>query len=867
MQLNIEEINDAEIRLAWQAENCESCTYRLYWSDRYSETMEYKCIYEGTDTGFTLKKATHIPHYLKVEAWRDGELREKSPLLKTPVKKVFHEQLEKLNRGLIAIATKEGVFLGWRMFLDEVTGYTETGMSGTDYMVYKNGKKLALITDSTNYLDVEGTLQDTYSVAAVHVCRERAEQREKAECGESADREEKAECGESAEQREKAESAGGFIWDGKMVHEEGIPCEAVHVCPNEYMEIPMQIPEGGVTPAGEVYTYSANDMSVGDVDGDGEYEFFVKWDPSNAHDVSGKGYTGKCFIDCYKLSGRLLWRLDMGVNIRAGAHYTQFMVYDFDGDGKAEMSVKTAPGTCMTVYNEDGTVRSRKYITLPEEDMAKGITHEDNYVCSADDYYEHIVSLFQGWRNIPEVKIGQWPATLEECFSMEDSEVSGGKKYTYPLSRQDAEALADYFIDVYAPSRSKKNELRKFEGFIYEGPEYLTMFGGNGEELETIRFPHPREDDGLRWGDYAMNRIEPCNRVDRFLSGVAYLDGERPYLIICRGYYTRTTVVAYDFFEGKHRVRFDIDSGYVPMDNPFCAGPHEAMGTDPVYGCLAGQGNHSLSTADVDGDGFQEIIYGAAVIDHDGSVLYSSRGKLPDGRDAKFGHGDAMHVAVIDPDRPGFQIFNVFEGAKAAPYGWALRDAETGEPFFGEYAETDLGRCMIGDVNPDVRGLCVWVKEMYDCKGNKLPDKVLGTNQSIRFAADLSTQVTDGVDFINEKHVGIVNDNTHGILLKPEGTLTNNGTKGNPCLVADIFGDFREELLLRTEDSSAIRIYTSLEITHHKLFTLMHDTMYRTGIAWQNNCYNQPCYTKFYYAGVMDFSQVLPWLNAEQAMI
>lgn len=834
IQLKLEKIEDTQLDVQWQAEDSEGCTYRLYWSDRYSKTMEYKCVYEGQDTCFTLKKATHVPYYFRVEAWLNGEKQGESELLKTPVKKVFHEQLEKLNRGLIAIATEEGVFLAWRMFLEEVTGYTDTGMSGTDYMVYKNGKKLALVTDSTNYLDREGTLQDTYSVAAVHI------------------------CGESADRREKAESGREFVWEGKTIHEEGVPCEAVHVCPREYMEIPLQIPAGGVTPAGEVYTYSANDMSVGDVDGDGEYEFFVKWDPSNAHDVSQKGYTGKCFIDCYKLSGRLLWRLDMGVNIRAGAHYTQFMVYDFDGDGKAEMSVKTAPGTCMTVYHEDGTVQSKKYITLPEKDTAKGVTHEDNYVCGADDYYRHIVRLFRGWQDIPEVKNGQWPATLEECFSTEAAPME--KKYEYPLSQQDAEALADYFIDVYAPSRSAKNELRRFEGFVYEGPEYLTMFGGDGAELETIYFPHPREDDGLKWGDYAMNRIEPCNRVDRFLSGVAYLDGERPYLIICRGYYTRTTIVAYDFFQGKHRVRFDIDSGYVPMDNPFRANPHEALGTDPVYGCLAGQGNHSLSTADVDGDGCQEIVYGAAVIDHDGSVLYSSRGKLPDGRDAKFGHGDAMHVAVIDPDRPGFQIFNVFEGAKAAPYGWALRDAETGEPFFGEYAETDLGRCMIGDVNPDVRGLCVWVKEMYDCKGNKLPDKVLGTNQSIRFAADLSTQIIDGVDYIHEKHIGVVNDNTHGILLKPEGTLTNNSSKGNPCLAADIFGDFREELLLRTEDSSAIRIYISLEITHHKLFTLMHDTMYRTGIAWQNNCYNQPCYTKFYYASDMDFSQVLPYL-------
>lgn len=809
LNLNLEQIEELSLKITWQSLG-DGVTYKVYWSDRYTERMEYKCLKETTDTQFTLKKSTHIPHYLKVEAWRGQEKTGESKLLKTPVKRVLHEQLEKLNRGLIAIHTDEGVFLGWRMFLDEVTGYTETGMSGTDYVIYKNGQKLALVTDSTNYLDREGTVQDTYSVAAV---------------------------------------SGGS---------EQAPCESVTVNPNTYYEIPLQIPEGGVTPAGQSFTYSANDMSVGDVDGDGEYEFFVKWDPSNSHDVSHRGYTGKCYIDCYKFSGRLLWRLDMGVNIRAGAHYTQFMVYDFDGDGKAEMSVKTAPGTCMTVYNEDGSVKSKKYITLLPEDVAKGVTHEDNYVCSAQDYCDHIVEMFREWSDYEEVKSGQWPATVEECFGLQ-------KKYNYPLSEADAKELADYFLDVYAPGRSDKNLLREFEGFIYQGVEYLTMFAGDGRELETIAFPHPRVDDGLRWGDYAMNRIEPCNRVDRFQSGVAYLDGERPYLIICRGYYTRTTIVAYDFFEGKHRVKFDVDSGFVPMDNPFYAGPHLDEGTDPVYGCLTGQGDHSLSVADVDGDGCQEIIYGAAVVDHDGSVLYSSRALMPDGKTlVKLGHGDAMHVAVIDPDRPGYQIFNVFEGASHVPYGWALRDAETGEVFFGEHADKDLGRCMIGYVDPSVRGLCVWVRDMYDCKGNKLSIPLLGTNQSIRFAADMSTQITDSVDYLHNTHTGVVSDITHGIMLNPEGTLTNNGTKGNPCLVADIFGDFREEILLRTQDSSAIRIYTGLEITGHKLFTLMHDTMYRTGIAWQNNCYNQPCYTKFYYAGDMDFSQVLPYLNAEK---
>ena len=281
-------------------------------------------------------------------------------------------------------------------------------------------------------------------------------------------------------------------------------------------------------------------MSVGDIDNDGEYEYFVKWDPDNSHDVSIKGYTGRCFIDCYKLDGTLVWRLDMGQNIRAGAHYTQFMVYDFNGDGRAEMAVKTAPGTVMTRFAPDGTVLSRRYITMPQKDLDAGYSHADNYVCTAQDYRLHMAEVFRHWHTHPEVVNGRWPATVEQCFGL-------APQYAYPLCEADALALADYFLDVYAPSRSPKNELRKFEGFVYDGPEYLTMFGGDGAELDTIDYPYPRVDDGLLWGDYAMPRIEPCNRVDRFNAGVAYLDGERPYLIACRGYYTRATLAAYDF--------------------------------------------------------------------------------------------------------------------------------------------------------------------------------------------------------------------------------------------------------------------------------------------------------------------------------
>ncbi len=816
MEIRIENITEQEIDFTWDAvQDAES--YRLLWKDRKRESMQFKALLPTTELKGTLKKMPRIPYYVKVQALKGEAVLAESDTIKTPVKKVLNEQLEKLGRGLVAVKTNNGIFVSWRLFKNEVTGCTKTGLSGTDFALFKNGEKIATVTDSTNYLDKEGTEKDIYSVVPF--------------------------------------VSGSVPSDSELAEKEKT---AEHVSAwksgSNYIDISLRIPEGGTTIAGEDFIYHANDISVGDVDGDGEYEYIVKWDPSNSHDVSQRGYTGKVYLDCYKLDGRLLWRLDMDVNIRAGAHYTQFMVYDFNNDGHAEMALKTAPGTCMHFFDEKGNETGCQYITIPKEDLEKGVSHDDDYVCSAKDYAEHMKELFLGWQDHPEVKNGHWPKTLEECFGIP-------VKYSYPLSERDAKALVDYFLDVYAPLRSDKNKLREFEGFIYEGPEYLTMFAGDGKELETIPFKFGRDDDGLMWGDYSMKRIEPCNRVDRFLSGVAYLDGERPYLIMCRGYYTRTTLVAYDFFNNRFNEVWSVDSGYVPMSNPFNDNPHEAKGTDPVYGIIAGQGNHSLSTADVDGDGCQEIIYGAACIDNDGSVLYSSYDYLPNGTYAKLGHGDAMHVANIDPDRPGLEIFNVFEGAKAAPYGYALRDAEDGSVYFGEYAESDLGRCMVGDICPDVPGLQVWVNDVYSVKGEKLDVQAPSTNMNIHWAADLSTQVTDGKSYLTEEKRGVINDITHGEMLVPEGTATNNGTKGNPCLVADLFGDFREEIVLRLADDSALRIYINTDITVHKLFTPLHDTQYRVGVAWQNNCYNQPGYVSYYYASDMRFDEVLPELD------
>ena len=726
-------------------------------------------------------------------------------------------QLEALDRGLVAVATSEGVFLSWRLLASEATGATDTGLAGPDFAVYRDGERIATVTDSTNLADAAGTATSQYTVAPV------------------------------VNGIELEASAPVTAWS------------------QGYHDLPLQKPADGVTPKsvafpdGQPYTYAANDVSVGDVDGDGAYEYVVKWDPSNSQDVSIKGYTGPVYIDTYELDGTLLNRLDLGVNIRAGAHYTQFLVYDFDGDGRSETMLKTAPGTKSTTYNADGSVANESYITMPDADVAAGYAHTDDYRLSAAGYEERLTQVFQGWTEHPEVVAGHWPATLEQAWGIPVT-------HEYPLSRESAEELVDYFIDVYAPARSARNELRKFEGFIVDGPEYLTVFdSATGEELETVAYEPGRGDDGLLWGDYAMTRIEPANRVDRFLSGVAYLDGDHPSAVFARGYYTRSTIATYDWNGKRLKQRWFIDSGHVPMTNPFNDGPHGRDGTDPVYGKITTQGFHSLSAADVDADGKHEIVYGSATIDDDGGVLYSSFDVLPPespgaGAEVRLGHGDAMHVTDIDPARAGTEIWTAHEGATGAPYGSAMRDAANGEVLFGAYSGRDTGRAMIGDVRADVPGIEVWssmpggteASGLLSATGEILSTATPGTNQSIRWAADLTTQIVNG----SGTATPTIDDWTRGPLLTATGTLTNNGTKGNPSLVADVLGDWREELLVRTADSNALRIFVSTEVTTHKLTTLMHDVQYRAEVARQQTTYNQPSYTSYYLASDVDWSQV-----------
>lgn len=724
-------------------------------------------------------------------------------------------RLEQLDRGLVAASTGEGVFLSWRLLGDEVAGHGPNGMTGATFRVYRDGRPIATVTDSTNYKDARGTARSEYRVAPIVKGRE----------------------------GRKSDSATPWL--------------------KTFYDLPLKKPADGVTPAGEAYTYAANDLSVGDVDGDGRYEYVVKWDPSNSKDVSQRGYTGNTYVDTYELDGTLRWRLDLGVNIRSGAHYTQFLVYDLDGDGRSEMMLKTAPGTKIIRYGSRGQVVSERYVTMPRADVKAGYANTDDYRKSAADYFDHVAAMFEKWHEHPEVVAGRWPATLEAAFGI-------APKYRYPLSHADAVELATYFVDVYAPARSGNNRLREFAGFVLTGPEYLSVFeGATGRELQTIPYKPGRGDDGLLWGDYAMARVEPGNRVDRFLSSVAYLDGRRPSAIFARGYYTRTTLVAYDWDGRRLKERWYVDSGHVPMANPFNASPHGVDGSDPEYASLTTQGFHSMSVADVDDDGRQEIVYGSATIDDDGDLLYSSFAQAPPqsnvpGQNVRLGHGDAMHVGDIDPARPGLEIWTVHEGGAWAPYGWALREAATGKVIHGGYSGVDTGRGMAGDVDPAVPGLETWSSMppdqaiqagLWSARGEYLGRDAPGTNMSIRWAADMTTQIVNGTA-TTELQTPTIDDRRRGTLLTAEGTLTNNWTKGNPGLVADVFGDWREELLVRTADSSAVRMYVSTELTDRKLYTLMHDPQYRVDVARQQTAYNQPAYPSFYLGSDIDWSKV-----------
>lgn len=530
-----------------------------------------------------------------------------------------------------------------------------------------------------------------------------------------------------------------------------------------YKDIAFKVPDGGKTPKDEEYTYTANDMSVGDLDGDGEYEYIVKWDPSNSKDNSVKGYTGNVYLDAYELDGTLLWRIDLGVNIRAGAHYTQYMVYDFDGDGKSEVILKTAPGS------KDG---------------------EGNYVSKA------------------------------------------GKNITKGDDKKDY--------------RNSSGLLMGKDG----GPEYLTVFNGEtGAAMQTVDFDPPRSIlTSSEWGDSYANRSE------RYLAAVAYLDGVHPSVVMTRGYYTYVYAAAYTW-DGT-----DLKEQWLSTNTPTeenggtgCTVKYaDGTSKNNTNKTLYAQGAHSVSVADVDNDGYDEIIFGSAVLDHDGTVL------TYDGR----GHGDAEHVSDFDNDGKQ-EIFMAHEAGKhndkIIPYAVDIK-RYNGDIML-QAAQGDIGRGIMDNVDDEYAlssgNLSLFWSVAADGIYNQAGEKVgnipntNGSNMenfAVYWDGDLGRELLDGNKLVKYS----IKSGTERIYYDSKNSTLpgsiNNSTKSNACLTADLFGDWREEIVLRYGDG--VRIYFSTIPTDYRLTTLMHDSQYRCAIAWQNVGYNQPPHTSYYIGSV-----------------
>ncbi|MDD6270381.1 MAG: carbohydrate-binding protein [Oscillospiraceae bacterium] len=584
----------------------------------------------------------------------------------TPPQAVIPEgakQVEALNRGLVAANTRSGMFISWRSL--------GTDKAGTTFKLYKNGTLLSEFDSeaATNYTDAGGKSTDTYTI-------------------------------ESYVNGVKAgESEAATVLANKNGGQSGA-----------YFDIPLDVPKDLTMPDGSTCSYRANDASVGDVDGDGEYEIILKWDPTNSQDNSKDGYTGNVYFDCYKLNGKKLWRIDLGINIRAGAHYTQFMVYDYDGDGKAEIVCKTA----------DGTV--------------------------------------DGQGNV----IGD-----------------------------------------------KSKDYRSSAGRILSGPEYLSLFDGEtGKMLDTIDYK-PGRGTVADWGDgYG-------NRVDRFLAATAYLNGSTPSVVMGRGYYTRMAVTAYDVVNNKLVERWAFDTGH--------------NSSVPGYG----DGNHNCMPADVDGDGRDEIVMGSAVIDDNGTLLYTSGLK----------HGDAMHVGDFDPANPGLEIFMCHEEASSGQ-GVSLRDGKTGKMLFRETAGGDTGRCLAdnliaGNNTAEIVGSHNAV--VYDTSGNIVCNwsdiTKWGQNSVVYWTGDLERCVMDRT---------MIDKHGKGRVFTGDGVTYNNSSKSNASISCDLFGDWREEVIFPTSDGTALRVFSTTFATDYKIYTLMHNTQYRAQVAGQNVAYNQPPHTDYF---------------------
>lgn len=581
--------------------------------------------------------------------------------------------MEKLNHGLVAVKTTGGVFVSWRVLAWE--------QDHVFYNIYCDGTVVnsTPVQGASNLLDAGGSTGAVYTIKTVL----------------------------NGVEYETGESAS--VWE------------------KNYINIPVRKINGGYD------SYILNDASVGDLDGDGEYEIVVKRLATGG--LSSDDYH---YLEAYELDGTFLWAVNMGPNIYNDVEFN-FLVWDFDCDGKAEVALRTSDGF---------------------------IDGEGNNIGDANN-----------------------------------------------------DGIVSYRNSV------------SFAGYRTEGPDYLSVLDGkSGKELARAGYiPRGNITD---WG-----KDDGGHRSTKCMFTVAYQDGKKPAIVISRGIYERTVLESWSFENGQLTRNWNFDSN-----------------NHPDY---ASQGYHNLTLGDVDADGKDEVNYGSMVVDDNGQGLYST----------KMGHGDAQHLSDINPDRDGLEFFGCTENTTGGNY----RDARTGEIFHYTNIGRDMGRAGCADITPDYPGMEMWGPSGFpflSATGDIISDLTPPSSMNffIWWDGDLTRELLDHA-WYNDHGVGTIikyNNGANTQLLYASGTLSDNWTKGNPSLSADILGDWREEVIWRTADNSALRLYTTTDLTEHRIYTLMHDPQYRAAIGWQPNSYNQPPHPGFFIGTDMDSVPPAPVLFPAQ---
>ncbi len=559
-----------------------------------------------------------------------------------------HRMDEKINRGMLAVQSGEGkVYLGWRLL--------KTDPPATAFNVYRsvaggapmklNPKPVAATTDFIDRQPVQGSPRAYWVRPVVD--------------GKELDPSEKGVLDASGGQR------------------------------NYYTSIKLQ---GRYTP---------QRIAAADLDGDGAYDFVIK-QPSQGIDPAGKpNTTGLTYkLEAYQSDGTFLWRKDLGPGIEPGIWYSPYVVYDFDGDGKAEVAVKTGP-----------------------------------------------------------------------------------------------------------------EDARDPDGRVRKGPEWVSILDGmTGAEIARADWP-PRDP---RFGDY--------NRTNRNQMGIAYLDGKTPCLLVARGTYKLMVVDAYQF-HGRKLERLWHWEG------------------DDETPVIRSQGAHGMHSADVDGDGRDEVVLGSCVLDDNGTCLWS----------AGLGHPDKCYVTDVDPTRPGLEIFYAVEPWHDDGQGVCLVDAKTGEMIWSLGKPTKhVGDGMVADIDPSVPGLECFATE--DSKGGSsaryllsAAGKPLGTGADVPgcrnwvfWDGDLLRETIAGGGFGRGRPSG-------ASIVKHKGPVLTSGIEGSIAMIADLLGDWREEVV--TALPGELRIYTTAIPAQDRRVTLVQDPVYRAEVAHRSMGYEQSP-VPGYYLGV-----------------